>query len=200
MDGSLFVISAPSGTGKTTLCREMVKGLPSLVYSVSATTREPRKGEKEGVDYFFVSRERFQAMIKEDGFIEHAQVFGHWYGTPKAPVEEALKNGRDVLMDVDVQGAMHYVKNPNAVLIFLLPPSMAVLEQRLMNRKTDDAAQIKKRIATARQEIGSVHHYHYAICNDDLAEAIRMLKSIVRAERCRTQRNHSRLVELGFTI
>lgn len=202
MKGLLFVISAPSGTGKSTLCRELMKALPELFYSVSMTTREPRRGEKDGLDYYFTDRAKFDETIKQGGFLEHAEVFGQRYGTPKAPIEAAVAAGKDVLMDVDVQGAMKIKKarTHGAVFIFLLPPSMSVLEQRLMQRKTDTEEQIKKRIATAREEISHVHDYDYAICNDDLHQSIRQLKSIVRAERCKTARNQEVLEQLGFHI
>ena len=200
MKGLLFVISAPSGTGKSTLCRELVKAFPELSYSVSMTTREPRKGEKDGLDYYFIRRAKFEEIVKQGGFLEHAEVFANLYGTPKAPIEAALAAGKDVLMDVDVQGAMAIKKMPDAVFIFLLPPSMSVLEQRLMQRKTDTEAQIKKRIAMARQEISHVHSYDYAICNDDLSQSISQLKAIVRAERCKTARNQEVLRQLGFQI
>ncbi len=200
MQGILFVISAPSGTGKTTLCRELMKALPELSYSVSMTTRAPRPGEKEGLDYHFVDRAKFEAMIRQDGFLEYAEVFGHLYGTSKAVVDENVAAGKDVLMDVDVQGAMKIRRDNvgNAAFIFLLPPSMVVLEQRLMQRKTDSEAQIKRRIAMSKQEISQVRHYDYAICNDSLDESIQLLKSIVRAERCRPARNQDALRKLGF--
>ena len=202
MKGLLFVISAPSGTGKSTLCRELVKTLPDLAYSVSMTTREPRRGEKDGLDYHFTDRVKFLELTKQEGFLEHAEVFGNLYGTPKDPVEENCALGKDVLMDLDVQGAMKRRKGNkgNSVLIFLLPPAMATLEQRLMHRKTDDAAQIQRRIAMAREEISHVHQYDYALCNDDLGESIKLLKAIVHAERCRPSRNHQSLEKLGFQI
>ncbi len=199
-NGQLFVISAPSGTGKTTLCRELMKALPELFYSISTTTRTPRNGEKDGQDYHFVSKKEFDATLRAGGFLEHAEVFGNWYGTPVAPVEAALADARDVVMDVDVQGAMEIRKKSKAVSIFLLPPSMDILEQRLKQRKTDNEEEIQKRIAQAKYEIGYVHHYDYAICNDRLDESIRALKAIVRADRCRTARNAGALAKLGFPI
>ncbi len=177
-----------------------MKALPELFYSISTTTRTPRNGEKDGQDYHFVSRTEFDATLRADGFLEHAEVFGNWYGTPAAPVESALADGRDVVMDVDVQGAMEMRKKAKAVSIFLLPPSMSILEQRLKQRKTDNEEEIQKRIAQARHEIGYVHHYDYAICNDRLDESIRALKAIIRAERCRTVRNAEAFAKLGFQI
>ncbi len=199
MKGLLLVISAPSGTGKSTLCHELMKAFPELAYSISMTTRPPRKGEQQGRDYHFVERAKFEEMIRRGEFLEHAEVFGNLYGTPKLPVVSALAAGKDVLMDVDVQGAMAIPRNGNSVFIFLLPPSMQILEQRLMQRKTDSEEQIKKRIATARHEISFVHRYDYAIFNEDISESIKLLKSIVRAERCRASRNKAVLSKLGFT-
>ena len=192
------MISAPSGTGKTTLCRELMKALPELTYSVSTTTRSPRRGEKEGLDYHFVDKPGFEEIIRRGEFLEHAEVFGNWYGTSKAPVEAALAAGKDVLMDVDVQGAMELSKNGNSVFIFLLPPSMQVLEDRLMQRKTESEAQIRSRIDKAHHEISLLKHYDYVILNEDVGESIKLLKSIVRAERCRTPRNQESLAKLGF--
>ena len=150
------------------------------------------------MDYHFVARAKFEEMIHRREFLEYAEVFGNLYGTPKTPVEAALAAGKDVLMDVDVQGAMELSRNRNSVFIFLLPPSMHVLEQRLMQRKTESEAQIQKRIANARHEMSYVKHYDYTIFNEDINESIRLLKSIVRAERCRTSRNKESLSKLGF--
>ena len=198
--GILFVISAPSGTGKSTLCRELIKAIPDLFYSISLTTRIPRDGEKDGVDYHFVSREKFQQIVQENGFLECAEVFGNLYGTSKAHVEKALSSGKDVLMDVDVQGAMKIAHHENVVFIFLLPPSIRVLEERLLRRKTDNETQIRERVANARHEIGHVGKYDYAICNEELAESVQLLKSIIWAERCKASRNQGHLEKLGFEV
>ncbi len=200
MAGLIFVLSAPSGAGKSTLCRELMKSIPSLVYSVSMTTRSPRRGEKDGLHYHFVTREQFEEMVRQDGFLEHADVFGNSYGTPKLPIENAFARGKDILMDVDVQGAMKIRSMKNAVFIFVLPPSMAILEKRLTQRQTDDENQIRKRIAMARQEIACAHRYDYVVFNDDLGESVRALKSIVEAERSRFSCRKEALQEMGFNV
>ena len=176
--GTLFVVSAPSGAGKTTLCREARLGVPGLAYSVSVTTRAPRPGEIDGVDFRFVDEASFRAMLGRGEFAEWATVHGHLYGTPARALEEALAGGGDVLLDIDTQGAAQVrARYPEAVLIFLVAPSLRDLEQRLRERRSDN-----------EQEIALWRRYDYLIVNRDVKEAMEHLASIIQAERCRTAR------------
>ncbi len=171
--GRLFVVSAPSGAGKTTLCRAVRDHLPQLVYSVSTTTRSPRKGEKEGVDYFFVTEKAFRQGIDEGKWAEWARVHGHYYGTSARFIEEHLGAGRDVLLDIDVQGARQIVRRfPDAVTIFIMAPSMEVLRQRLVQRGLDSHEVIEMRMDNARKEIAHRSAYKHTIVNEDLEKAI----------------------------
>lgn len=182
--GRLFVLSAPSGTGKTTLCRALLKLLPNLQYSISATTREKRPGEVEGKDYFFLTEEDFKAKKEKGEFLESANVFGCWYGTPKSFIEEKLESGQDILLDIDVQGAASIrEKKVKGIFIFLIPPSMEALKERLLNRKTDAEKVIENRLAKAREEIGYYKQYDYVIVNDVLEESLQRIKSIILAEK-----------------
>jgi guanylate kinase len=187
--GTLFVVSAPSGAGKTTLCRELRLRVPGLAYSVSVTTRAPRPGEIDGVDFQFVDEARFRAMVGAAEFAEHAVVHGHFYGTRAATLERALASGIDVLLDIDTQGAAQLKAHaPEAVLIFIVAPSMAELEQRLRERRSDNDTEIARRLARAREEIALWRHYDYLIVNRDVKEALDQLEAIVAAERARTSR------------
>jgi len=189
LKGLLIVISAPSGTGKTTLTHMLLKSFPNMEFSVSYTTRKPRPGEVNGKDYFFVDRDTFERMIEEGDFLEWAEVYGNLYGTSKSQVLKALNEGKDVLLDIDTQGALQVKKNfPEAVLIFILPPSLKELERRLRSRGTDDEETIERRLKTARVEIERAPLYDYIVVNDVLEEAFEKLKSIVIAEKCRTER------------
>jgi guanylate kinase len=187
--GTLFVVSAPSGAGKTTLCREARLGVPGLAYSVSVTTRAPRPGEIDGVDFRFVEEASFRAMLGRGEFAEWATVHGHLYGTPARALEEALAGGGDVLLDIDTQGAAQVrARYPEAVLIFLVAPSVRDLEQRLRERRSDNEQEIARRLARAREEIALWRRYDYLIVNRDVKEAMEHLASIIQAERCRTSR------------
>ncbi len=189
LKGLLIVISAPSGTGKTTLAHMLLKAFPNMEFSVSYTTRKPRLGEVNGKDYFFVDRDTFERMIEEGDFLEWAEVYGNLYGTSRSQVLKALNEGKDVLLDIDTQGALQVKKNfPEAVLIFILPPSLKELERRLRSRGTDDEETIERRLKTARVEIERAPLYDYIVVNDVLEEAFEKLKSIVIAEKCRTER------------
>jgi len=189
LKGILLVVSAPSGTGKTTLCRMLLKEFQNMEFSVSYTTRKPREGEVNGRDYFFVSKEEFERMIEEGDFLEWAEVYGNYYGTSKKQVLKALEEGKDILLDIDVQGALQVKKNfPEAVLVFILPPSFAELEKRLRKRGTDTEEVIKKRLKVAREEIKKAPLYDYLIVNDKLEEAYSKLKSVVIAEKCKAER------------
>ena len=184
--GLLFVVSAPSGTGKTTVVERLVQIFPDLGMSRSYTSRAMRQGEKDGVDYNFISRERFEAMVAEDAFLEWADVFGNLYGTGKAETERELAGGRDLVLVIDVQGARQVRSHgANAIGIFVLPPSFEALERRLRGRSKDSEDAIRKRLTTARREIRAVAEYEYVIVNDELDACVDRLRSIVLAERAR---------------
>jgi guanylate kinase len=184
--GLLFVVSAPSGTGKTTVVERLVQIFPDLGLSRSYTSRAMRAGEKDGVDYNFITRERFEAMIAEDAFLEWADVFGNLYGTGKAETERELAAGRDLVLVIDVQGARQVRSHgANAIGIFVLPPSFEALERRLRGRSKDSEEAIRKRLATARREIRAVAEYEYVIVNDELDACVDRLRAIVLAERAR---------------
>ena len=187
--GTLVVVSAPSGAGKTTLCREVRLRLPDLAYSVSVTTRPPRAGELGGVDFAFVSEAAFRDMLVRGEFAEWATVHGNLYGTRARVLDEALAAGRDVLLDIDTQGAEQLRgRYPEAVLVFIVAPSMRDLELRLRERKSDAEAEIARRLARAREEIALWRRYDYLVVNRDVKEALEQLASIIQAERCRTGR------------
>src|SRR5256714_138881 len=187
--GTLFVVSAPSGAGKTTLCREARLCIPDLAYSVSATTRAPRPGEVNGVDFRFVSEREFRTMLERGELAEWATVHGNMYGTPARPLEAALADGKDVLLDIDTQGAAQLrTRYPEAVLVFIVAPSMAELEQRLRERGADAEGDIARRLARAREEIALWRTYGYFIVNRDVKEAMDQLLAVIQAERCRTAR------------
>ena len=187
--GTLFVVSAPSGAGKTTLCREIRLRLQDLAYSVSVTTRPPRPGEIDGTDFRFVSEPQFRELLRRNELAEWATVHGNLYGTPAAPLEAALHDGRDVLLDIDTQGAAQLrARYPDAVLVFVVAPSMAELEQRLRERRSDPGHEIARRLERARHEITLWRRYDYLIVNRDVKEAMEQLESIIQAERCRVAR------------
>jgi len=195
--GTLYVVSAPSGAGKTTLCREARLRLADLAYSVSYTTRPPRPGEIDGVDFHFVSETEFRARQARGEFAEWACVHGNLYGTLAGTLEEALGAGRDVLLDIDTQGASQLRRRyPEAVLIFIVAPSMAELEQRLRERRSDAEAEIARRLRRAREEVAMWRAYDYLVVNRDLKEATDQLTAIIVAERSRTSRLALRLPDL----
>jgi guanylate kinase len=195
--GALFVVSAPSGAGKTTLCREVRRMVPDLAYSISVTTRAPRPGETSGVDFDFVTDGEFRALLERGEFAEWATVHGHLYGTRARTLEAALAGGADVLLDIDTQGAAQLRRRyPEAVLAFIVAPSMAELEQRLRERRSDAEGDIARRLARARDEIALWRDYDYLIVNRDLKEATEHLVAIVHAERCRTARLRLRFPDL----
>ncbi len=188
MSGILFIISAPSGSGKTTLTNELLKLVPGLEFSISYTTRPPRGSEQHGREYFFISKEEFEQMIARGEFLEHACVFGCYYGTAKRFLDDARQTGRDLVLDIDVQGAAQVkAKMPDAVSIFILPPSRDVLEFRLRNRShsehMDSEEVIRRRLEGARKEIENYRNYDYILVNDRLEQSIAQLKAIVAAER-----------------
>ena len=180
--GSLIVLSAPSGAGKSSLVKRLVKAVPELVFSVSATTREPREGEVSGRDYHFVDRATFSHMLADGEFLEHADVHGHLYGTPRAPIRKEIEDGRDVLLEIDVQGARQVARSePSARLVFILPPSRTELEKRIRKRGLDSADSIDRRLAAAAGEIAEIGHFHHVIINTDLDDALQALLSVLRA-------------------
>ncbi len=190
MSGIVYIISAPSGSGKSTLVNEIRKLVPGLEFSISYTTRCPRGSEQDGREYFFISREQFEAMLRSDEFLEHADVFGNYYGTAHRFLREAQGKGKDLILDIDVQGAVQVVqKVPGAVSVFILPPSKDELEKRLRRRSeaehVDSQEIIQRRLLTARKEIENYSKYDYILVNDRLEESIDELKAIVLAERIR---------------
>ena len=188
--GILLILSSPSGAGKSTLARRLMAWDPTLQFSVSATTRPPRAGEVEGREYYFRSRASFEAAVQSGEMLEHAEVFGNLYGSPKQPVVDAMENGRDVLFDIDWQGGQQIKQAMRAdvVSIFILPPSIADLEKRLHERGQDSAAVIAMRMAKSRSEISHWPEYDYVLVNQDLPAAFEELKSIVIAERLKRER------------
>ncbi len=187
--GTLIVVSAPSGAGKTTLCREVRLCLPDLAYSVSYTTRPPRPGEVDGRDFHFVTEPAFGALRTAGALAEWAQVHGNLYGTHAGILERALAEGRDILLDIDTQGARQLrARYPTAVLVFIIAPSMAELEQRLRERRSDPEREIRRRLDRAREEVPLWREYDYLIVNRDVKEATEHLAAVIQAERCRTNR------------
>ena len=185
--GILFVVSAPSGAGKTSLCQELVSQLPDLRYSVSYTTRKPRPAEIADRHYHFVDEATFRDMIKEGAFLEWAEVYGNLYGTPRAPIKEWISQGIDVLLDIDTQGALQIRRHePDAVSTYILPPSLEVLRRRLEDRKGDAPDEIARRLKKARDEVKNYRDYAHVIINEDFKSAVRQLEAIVLAERSRT--------------
>jgi guanylate kinase len=188
LPGILFIISAPSGSGKSTLVNELLRLVPGLEFSVSYTTRPPRGSERPGIEYHFIDRAAFEKMIARNEFLEHANVFGNYYGTAKHVFEDAASRGNDLVLDIDVQGATQIkAKHPNAVSVFILPPSRQVLEKRLRNRSVTEGAAIdavvERRLNEARKEIENSPFYDYSLVNDQLDLSINLLKAIVLGER-----------------
>lgn len=180
----MYVLSAPSGGGKTTLCNSLLKGTPALVRSVSVTTRRPRRGEKEGEDYFFVSPAAFERLKKKGGLLEWTTYARAFYGTPLAPLKAALQKGKDVILLLDGRGAREVKKRfKSAKTIFLLPPTLADLEKRLVGRRTEKRSVVGRRLRLAKQEIAHADEYDYVVVNDDLNRALRTLKAIVQRNR-----------------
>ncbi len=185
----LIVISGPSGVGKGTIYNRLLDNDPSLTFSVSVTTRAPRPGETDGVDYFFISDEEYSRLLAQDAFLEHATVHGHSYGTLKSQVSEKMAKGLNVVLDIDPQGARNVMAVcPDCVSIFLLPPSYEKLRQRLYGRNTDDPVEIERRLGNARGEIEQAYLYQYTVVNDDLELAYDQVSAIITAEKLRTTR------------
>ncbi|MDP1768191.1 MAG: guanylate kinase [Nitrospirota bacterium] len=199
--GILFIISAPSGTGKTTLCKQLTTNLPDLWHSISYTTRQPRLGEEHGREYYFIDEQPFQEMIDRNEFVEWARVYGNLYGTPWKSLTEKIDQGIDVLLEIDVQGAMQVRKRfEDSVSIFILPPSMAVLRSRLQTRASDSAEEIQRRLHKVKEEVWSFREYAYIVRNDDIDRSIRDLESIFWSERLKTKRLNMTWLENNFIL
>lgn len=187
--GLLMVVSAPSGGGKSTIIKSLLDKDPSLTYAVSATTRPPRRGESHGSHYYFYSQDEFRSLIEHDMFYEHALVHGNYYGTLKSEVDRKLREGQDIILDLDVQGSLNLKKSmPEAASVFILPPSIATLEKRLRDRGLDEEDVIRRRLANARGEVRMADRYDYILVNRDLDETIGNMKTILMAERFRSAR------------
>jgi guanylate kinase len=186
--GLLIILSGPSGVGKGTVCTALRPKMPDLVYSVSATTRSPRAGEEDGVNYFFKSKEQFQAMIEADQLLEYAEYVGNCYGTPRDFVERTINSGRDIILEIEVQGALKVKeKFPEGIFVFLLPPSMDELKDRIRGRGTEHPDVIDHRMSVAEDEINLMQHYDYAVLNDEIDLACKRIESIIIAEHCKVR-------------
>jgi len=184
--GKTFIICGPSGVGKGTVVSRLMEADPTLYFSVSATTRAPRAGEADGVHYHFLTRERFQEWIDAGDFLEHAQFVGNFYGTPRRYVDEAMDQGRDVLLDIEIQGAEQiHQKRPEAVRIYIAPPNWEELERRLTGRGTEDGEKIRSRLARGREEFAAARDFDYLVINDTVDHAVAEIRAIMTAEHCR---------------
>lgn len=188
--GLLVVISGPSGAGKGTVCREYLRTHKDTILSISVTTRHPRRGEREGVSYFFRDRATFESMIDNNEFLEYAKVYDNYYGTPKEYVFKHLEQGHDVILEIDIQGALQVKKNfPEGVFIFIMPPSMEELKRRIVSRGTETSEAIMKRFKSAYEEINYIDQYNYLVVNDKVKNAAAKIEAIITAEKCRVDRN-----------
>lgn len=187
--GLLIILSGPSGAGKSTIHKELLKRVENIAYSVSMTTRNPREGEIEGVDYFFVDEKRFKSEIKKGSFLEYAKVHGNYYGTLKSKVDEDLDKGKDVILEIDIQGALK-VKElaSDGIFIFIMPPTMRDLRDRLVNRETENKDKIIERFTNAYKEVNEMNKYNYVVINDILEVAVNKVVSILISERCKVER------------
>jgi len=193
--GLLIVVSGPSGAGKGTICKELLKNNSKIKVSISSTTRLPRTGEADGVNYFFINKNKFKNMINDDDFLEYALVYDNYYGTPKEYVMNNLENGNDVLLEIDIVGALQIKERfEDAVFIFILPPSLEELKNRIIGRGTESLSDIEKRYGSAISEIKQVIKYDYAVINDDVAKAVKDIEAIMIAEKCRVLRKHEEIL------
>lgn len=195
MKGLLIVISGPSGAGKGTICKGLMQESDFWI-SVSATTRKPRVGEIDCVNYHFLTKEKFRKMIDIDDFLEYAEVYGNYYGTPKSKALQAIESGRDVILEIDIQGALKVKESyPEGVFIFILPPSMEELKNRIINRGSETPESLMTRFKSAYKEINYVSKYNYAVVNDTVEEAVKKIQSIIVAERCRVDRVKGKILD-----
>ncbi|RJX33142.1 MAG: guanylate kinase [Desulfarculus sp.] len=194
--GQIFVLSGPPGAGKSSVAARVRRDLPELAYSVSLSTRQPRPGEQDGVDYYFVSRPEFERRIEAGEIAEHVEIFGNLYGTSQKVLDRALDQGQDLFLDTDVNGAEALRQRfADGVFIFLLPPSRRVLEERLRGRNTEDEAQVRDRLERVRYELSKAEHYTHLVVNDDLDRAVAEVEAIIVASRRRTERHRKLLAE-----
>lgn len=195
--GLLIVVSGPSGAGKGTICDALRRQFPDIFYSISMTTRDPRPGEVDGVNYFFSTNKHFEELLEEDAFLEHAHVYDHYYGTPKKYVFDQLGQGHHVMLEIDIQGAMQVKeKYPQGVFIYIIPPSLTVLEERLKGRGTDSQDVISGRLAKVRNELQWIDEYDYVIVNDNLENAISQARDIFLAEQLKVRRSHHKIADI----
>ena len=188
--GMIIIVSAPSGAGKTSICNSLIKSDKNIVYSISTTTRQPRKGEKNGREYFFVDNKKFKDMVKKNLFVEYAKVHNYFYGTSKKILEETLNKGKDILLDIDVQGAIKIKKQyKDALMIFITTPTLKILKERLIKRNKDSMNVINTRVKNAKKELTYLPRYDYLVLNDKLDISIENVKSIIKAERLSIKRN-----------
>ncbi len=193
-EGILLVVSGPSGAGKGTICSAVREKYPDLEYSISMTTRAPRNGEMEGVSYFFRTDEQFKRLVEEDAFLEYARVYDHYYGTPKKYVLDKIQAGRSVLLEIDIQGAMQVKKRyPKGVFVYIVPPSLEILSQRIHARGTDSEEVIQNRLAQITNELSMMHQYDYVVVNDVLEDAVHKTCAIIEAEKCKLSRNEGQI-------
>lgn len=193
-EGILLVVSGPSGAGKGTICSAVREKYPDLEYSISMTTRAPRNGEMEGVSYFFRTDEQFKRLVEEDAFLEYARVYDHYYGTPKKYVLDKIRAGRSVLLEIDIQGAMQVKKRyPKGVFVYIVPPSLEILSQRIHARGTDSEEVIQNRLAQITNELSMMHQYDYVVVNDVLEDAVHKTCAIIEAEKCKLSRNEGQI-------
>lgn len=187
--GNLFIVTGPSGAGKGTVLGRLLPTMEQLQYSVSATTRAPREGEEDGVNYCFLNRNDFLNMVDRGEFLEYAEYVGNFYGTPAGPVDECLEKGVDVILEIEVQGALTVKsKRPEAKLVFIIPPTFADLELRLRSRGSESDEVIAKRLEKAKEEYSMANHYDYIVCNGEVEQAVEELRSIIKAARCTVDR------------